>query len=70
MSTRADRSTLVGVSLPLTRAVRAQLAGRLTANGLVQRLPNVVGGLPGQPAGSYQPTTPAITVEVEVERRD
>ncbi|WP_309114745.1 RNA ligase family protein [Saccharothrix sp.] len=59
----------VGLSLPLTRTIRANLSGRLTPIPGAERttLPGPVGGLPGQPAATYLPVHPRLVVEVEAD---
>ncbi|WP_309115211.1 RNA ligase family protein [Saccharothrix sp.] len=59
----------VGLSLPLSRTMRANLAGRLIPVAGAERtaLPGPVGGLPGQPAAMYLPVHPKVVVEVEAD---
>lgn len=60
----------VGVGLPLSAALRHQLAGLLDPQGGGARseLPGTVGGLPGAPPVSYLPVRPEVVVEIEADQ--
>ncbi|MEU7205380.1 hypothetical protein [Streptomyces sp. NPDC045470] len=59
----------MGVSLPLSAALRHQLAGLLRPQGEGRsELPGTVGGLPGAPPVSYLPVWPEVVVEIEADQ--
>ncbi|MGW3045776.1 hypothetical protein ACWC9T_38515 [Kitasatospora sp. NPDC001159] len=68
LPTPTGRLRAVGVSLPLSAAVRADLATRLhPAGDTLATLPGTVGGLPGSPPVRYQPVEPTTVVDIEVD---
>ncbi|MFE4206105.1 hypothetical protein ACFRSX_32695 [Streptomyces goshikiensis] len=64
------RMRAVGVSLPLTQAVRRQLAPLLQPAGEDEaELPGTVGGLPGADPVRYRPVVASVVVEIEADQK-
>lgn len=58
----------IGLSLPLTRQLRIELAALLRPAGPdTATLPGLVAGLPGHEALSYHPVRPEVVVEIEAD---
>lgn len=57
----------VGLSQPLSTALRRELADRLHALGDPETLPGIIAGLPGSDDVTYQPTQPKLVIEIRVD---
>ncbi|WP_165944754.1 ATP-dependent DNA ligase [Saccharopolyspora terrae] len=67
---RVGRWRVLGLSLPVTRELRAELAARLRLDDVRSdpvRLPGIAGGLPGSAEVTYQPVLVNTVVEVAVD---
>ena len=68
---RDGRVRPVGVSLPLSAAVRTELAPHLRPVGVgMEQLAGTVGGLPGAAPVTYRPVHPDVVVEIAVDQAE